>query len=343
MKKSIAFILVLCLCIFAVPLFVACNDEENKYWLTTDAKYEKFVTEELPKYTGGFDFGAKINSNITNGYATYAELDSIYTPVFKASIGFLDKYKDCFALEPITKNKQVEQQFEQVNANMDSLITNLNNFKTTDIQEFVEGVDGISQAEAESLASKQYLKDFKRKYINLSTQVLSFAESVLNLYTSAYQDIPALYDGEKYADLTDSEIQNYSRLALSKSIIYSLLPAIDYINSFDGTYIHYEHDFYIEIINEYADLVAANNPTTATAEKLYAFDYTFKAYQNDVEIYNKALASIDMPLLAGPDYEFDAFKYSKGDSQNYANATKVLMFSENSMYILKEKLVILYR
>ena len=343
MKKSIAFILVLCLCLFAVPLFAACNDEDNKYWLETDTKYEKFVTDELPKYTGGFDFGSKINSNITNGYATYSELDTIYTPVFKASIGFLGKYKDCFALEPITKNRQVEEQFTNLNAEMDSLIANLNNFKTTDIQIFVEGVKGTSQEDAESPISKQFLKEFKRKYIDLSTQILSFAESVLELYTAAYQDIPALYDGEKYADLTDSEIENYSRLALSKSIIYSLLPAIDYINSFDGTYVKFEHDMYIEIINEYADLVAENPTTTATAEKLYAFDYTFKAYKNDVEIYNKALASIDMTLLSSSDYNFDAFAYSKGDSQNYANATKVLMFAENSMYILKEKLVILYR
>ena len=343
MKKSIAFILVLCLCLFAVPLFVACNGEENKYWLETDAKYEKFVTDELPKYTGGFDFGAKINSNITNGYATYYELDSIYTPVFKASIGFLGKYKDCFAVKPITQNKQVEELFTTVNTKMDSLVANLNNFKTTNIQTFVEGVKGTSQADAESPISKQFLKDFKRQYIDLSTQVLDFAESVLVLYTTAYYDIPALYDGQNFAELYDSQIQNYSRIALSKSIIYSLLPAIDYINSFDGTYIKYEHDMYIEIINEYANLVSENPATTATAEKLYAFDYTFKAYKNDVEIYNKALASIDMPLLSSSDYNFDAFAYSKGDSQNYANATKVLMFAENSMYILKEKLLILYR
>lgn len=347
MKKTITFILAICLCLFAVPLFVACEQEENKYWLATDTKYEEFVTVELPKYTGGFDFGTKINTNITNGFATYGELDTIYTPVFKVSIGFLEQYKDCFALEPINKNKQVEQQFANLNEKIDTLTASLNNFKTTDIPTFVEGVKGTSQEDAESIISKQFLKEFKRKYINLSTEVLSFAEDLLKLYTSAYQDIPALYDGTNYVQLTDSEIENYSRLALSKTIIYSLLPAIDYINSFtDGKnsngYIKYERDFYIEIINAYEDIIDAKNKTTATAEKLYAFDYTFKAYQNDVEIFKKALASIDMPTLSGPDYNFDAFAYSKGNSQNYANATKVLLFSENSMYILKDKLVNLY-
>ena len=348
MKRTITFILAICLCLFAIPLFVACEQEENKYWLTTDTKYEEFVTNELPKYTGGFDFGSKINTNIASGYATYSELDTIYTPVFKVSIGFLESYKDCFALEPITKNKQVEEQFTNLNAQIDSLTASLNNFKTTAIPTFVEGVKGTTQEDAESIISKQFLKEFKREYINLSTEVLTFAESVLKLYISAYQDIPALFDGTNYVQLTDSEIENYSRLALSKTIIYSLLPAIDYINSFtngknSNGYIKYERDFYIEIINAYSEIIELKNQTTATAETLYAFDYTFKAYQNDVEIFKTALASIDMPTLSGPDYEFDAFKYSKGNSQNYANATKVLLFSENSMYILKDKLVNLYQ
>ena len=48
-----------------------------------------------------------------------------------------------------------------------------------------------------------------------------------------------------------------------------------------------------------------------------------------------------MPTLA-KDYEFDCYEYSQGNHLHFANATKVLMFSADSMYILRDKLVNLY-
>ena len=342
MKKILSFVMAFCLMLCCAPLLTACNEEENKYWLTTHEKFDAFITTDYAKYENGFDLGSKIDTIIDGNYATYYELKEIYTPVFTVSYGIIKNYQNCFSIKPWNNTKQVEQSFASLNEKLDTMVSDLKNFSEVSVPKFVDGVKGSSQEDAENIISLQFLKEFKREYIDLSTNVINFAEELLNLYVMAYQDIPQLYDGENYAELADEEIQNYTRIALSKSVIYSLRPAISYINSFDGTYVQYIHDYYIDIINSYLTITSGTRQVSATAQTLYAFTYLFESYKNDLAIFDQAIASIDMPTLAGEDYNFDAYEYSKGNHQNYANASKVLMFSEDSVYVLKEALLNLY-
>lgn len=341
MKKILSLVVAFCLCFGFGFVLAGCDEEENKYWLDTNTAFSAFIDGDYAQFENGIDFGEKIDTVIENGYATYDELETIYSPVFDNSIGFIKQYKDCFSIKPINNTKEVEDLFSKFNNEITTISEKLTNFSSTALTKFEEGIEGSDQENAESIISLQFLKEFKRDYIDLSTDVLRFAEKLLNLYIKAYQDIPTLKTEEGFVELNNVQIENYTRLALSKTIIYSLLPAIDYINSFNGIYYQYSYDNYIDILNSYSNIVKSRPTSTATVEKLYAFTYTYEAYSNDVEIFSSALSSIDMPTLA-KDYEFDCYEYSQGNHLHFANATKVLMFSADSMYILRDKLVNLY-
>jgi hypothetical protein len=106
--------------LFAVPFLSACN-EEDKYWLETHEKFSQFVESDLSAYTSGFTFSEKIQTNIDAGYATYAELRQIYSPVFNVSIGIISDYQNVFSLSPHNDNGAVKNQFKEFNKQIDEL------------------------------------------------------------------------------------------------------------------------------------------------------------------------------------------------------------------------------
>ena len=340
MKKLISILLCFCLCIFAIPLLSACN-EEDKYWLTTHEKLSAFVETDLSEYTSGFTFSEKIQTNISSDFATYNELKTIYSPIFNVSIGIISDYQNVFSLSPANDNGNTKNALKTLNTEIDNISASLKDFKENAIPTFEARVEGSTQELAESILSVQALKEFKREYVDLSSKLLAFGETLVNAYTKAYQDIPTLFDGENYSQLTTEQLNNYTRLATTKTIIYSLRPTIAYLNSFNGVYKKYTYDIHFDILKDYENMLK-NKTADATVEKLHEFNVTYSYYITDVALFEQALEKIDMQKLANQ-YDFNINEYSEESTQNYANATKVLMFSEYSMFPLKTKLAAMYK
>lgn len=334
MKK---LILVICCLISCVFVLSACKEKpEDKFWEQTSTAFNHFLEEDVKMYKDGFTYNNKINSNIQNKYATYADIISVYTPVYEMSFNFLYSFSGILNIKPNTKDKNVKTAFVNFEKQLKVSAEKIKNFVATDLIIFNNGIEGDTQVSAESIISLNVLSNYKKSFINLSTNLLDLSESFLNLYTTYYNDIPVLKTEDGFTELTIVQYQNYAKLAIAKSIISTLKPTISYINNFKGKFILLETNKFLDCLKNYKTLLAVNPETYVNSSKLISnWQEVFKIYNSDLDCFTSIINTVDFKVL-GEDYAFDAAAYASGtgDSYAYANINKINSFSSASVITL---------
>ena len=344
MKKFIKTISVFCLLVFLSLSFVGCGDpKEDKFYEQTNVTFNTFITEvcENADYTNGIKYGEIIESILNKiekdsefkkpEYAQklvmYTQLTDIYDKIFVSSFKFLASFKDVFNVtNPETikgDTKQKYLNFEQSLADVKVSIQGI----SADVEELDIRVRGSSLTDAISDISAQALREFKRKYIAVSQELIDVCNEFLNLVENyVYPKYDTYKNGENYLDLSQTQLVNQRTIIVLKSAVNTLVPAIAYLNDFSGDYITLDSDKFFTTLDKYISLNFADE-TTVTVQELENWKQTFDIYTNDTQNFYVALEKVDLPEFK-KEFDCNQDKYLEEYPKNIAYINKILTYTD---------------
>lgn len=343
MKRFIKAISVFCLLVFLSLSFVGCADpKEDKFYEQTNTTFNTFITEvcENADYTSGLKYGPIIESILTKikndttfkqpeyaeKLAAYTQLKDIYDKIFVSSFRFLSSFKDVFNVTNPDKikgdTKKQYQDFEQSLADVKVSIQGI----SADVEELDIRVRGSSITDATSDISAQALREFKRKYIELSQELIDVCTEFLTLVENyVYPKYDTYKDGEGYLDLSTTQLVNQRTIIVLKSAVNTLIPAIAYLNDFSGDYITLESDKFFTTLDKYLALNFADE-TTVNVQELQNWKEIFDAYTNDTQNLYVALENVDLPEFK-KEFDCDTTKYLEEHPKNIVYINKILTYT----------------
>ena len=320
MKRFLKIFLA-CLMIFCSLSLIACGeDPEDDYYLQTNESFNTFITQyvENENFKDGLKYGPKI-TNIINmiqnvkgtsqykqQYDYYLQLNDIYDNIFITSSKYLVTFKDVIKIKPSEYAKQDYLDFEQ-------LILQTTQ-KLDKIYEKVDALDvnaGTSLQNAILDNSLQFLKEFKREYISVSSSIVDLCDKFLFICKNyIYSNVNSFVnDDYTYVESlnNDTQLQNQRNIAILDSVINTIKPAMTYLDKFNGKYVTLSFDKIFEIIGNYADL-ALPSTNTATIAELHLFKQCFNDFINETNNFYTSLENFDI---------INYFRYYNCNKQQY--------------------------
>lgn len=340
MKKfSLILAMILCVLTFTFTLS-ACDEEPAEYWLETSATFDDFIKTEIEdkNLSDGFDF-SEVRELFNANTSLYGQIEDVYQTTWKVQISYLKKYSGLFKVTPKNNTNDAKKAFENFEKTVGSVKQELNEFTSNHLPTFIRDI--TNHTSSSDLIVKNDVRVFTRKYIDLSSSLLNLTKELTTIYTSYYEDIKTLKNGEEFVSLNAVELETYTRIATTKSMTSTLSSFIDYINNYNGEYERISSDSFLTVLNYYIDV--ADKANTATAEKLYSWQRVYNTFVSDQENFNTALSNISMEKLktkAG--YDVEKYAQEFGSSHLIAYVNKVTYFTCFSVTSLKSSVNTLY-
>lgn len=348
MKKFSKIISVLCLMLVFCVCFVACDDKkDDKFYLNTNTKFNTFIDEicDNDRFEDGVIYGTNIQNILNNiktqpefddpDLAIYTQLEDVYDKIFISSFNFLTDFKGVFINIPNDTSKNTKQKyvaFEQTIEDVTNTVTQL----YTDVARMDLSIGSPTLEDALSPISRQVVKEFKRKYVETSVEVIDLCNQFLDICeTYIYPKYQTYKTESGYVNLTQTQITNQVTLATLKSTINTLTPAITYLNAFDGEYTSFASDEFISTLDDYLDIDSAKQ--TVTVAQLENWLTTFNTFVSDTQNFYTALEKIDIPEMIR-DFDSDPDLYLEEYPNLVAYINKVFTFTNSGVRTLYSSL-----
>ena len=346
MKKFIKLfsicIILVCSC---MVLFACNNDNEDKFYETTNQKFSTFVNNVClnEEYSNGVVYGNNIQTILNNietgNYSSsntkldaYTQLNDIYDKIFVVSFKFLANFNGVFINAPQEIPNNMKKDYLNFEKSLENATNKLNEFESQ-IQYLDNHIVGTSESQASSDISLQVLREFKREYVDVSLVFVDLCNEFLNICEKyIYPNYSSFVEDGKYIKLTETQIANQKTIAVLKSAINTLTPAIEYLNSFNGDYVKLNNDSFFEVLQYYTNLNIKKENTT-NVEELEQWTILYKSYLNDAKCFYNCLNIISMADF-GRNYNFDTTKLIEENFENYAYINKIFDFSSQSILFL---------
>ncbi len=346
MKKFIKVFSV-CLILFCccLTLFACGEKEEDKFYETTNQKFSQFINDIClnEEYSSGVIYGKNIKTIINNinsgSYSSsneklkaYTQLNEIYDKIFVVSFKFLSNFNGIFINAPQEIPNNMKKDYADFEKSLENATQKLNQFKP-EIEYLDNHIVGTNEIQASSDISLQIVREFKREYIDLSLVFVDICNEFLTLCEKyIYPNYSSYMLDGKYIELTQTQITNQKTIAVLKSAINTLTPAIEYLNSFNGDYEHLNNEKFFQVLDYYCNLDTKKENTT-NVEELELWLDIYNSYLNDVECFYDSLDKISMADF-GRNYNFDIEKLIDENFENYAYINKIFDFSSKSVLFL---------
>ncbi len=336
---SVFVILVCCIMLFA------CDKKEDKFYETTNQKFSQFINDVClnEEYSSGVIYGSNIQTilnNINSGYYSssnekleaYTQLNEIYDKIFVVSFKFLSNFNGVFLNAPQEIPNNMKKDYLNFENNLDNATQKLKDFKP-EIEYLDNHIVGINETQASSDISLQIVREFKRKYIDLSLAFVDICNEFLSLCEKyLYPNYSSFKENGQYIELTQTQITNQKTIAILKSSINTLTPAIEYLNSFNGDYKNLNNENFFKVLDYYCNLDSKIENTTDVKE-LDLWLNLYNSYLNDLNCFYDCLDKINMADF-GRNYNYDVNKLIEENFENYAFINKIFDFSSKSVLFL---------
>lgn len=344
MKKIVKIVICLCLTLACSISFFACDlNTDDKFYEETNKKFNTFIEKvcENEKYSDGLIYGEYVTGildGINKGNISgdkifeYTQLTEIYDKIFINSFTYLSKFKNTFANIPNELTTGTKKAYKNFEKQLDTVQD-----KIEELDVCVQNLDADIGSSKEEIANKdisiQYVRNFKRTYIQTSKDLINLCTNFLDLCeTYIYPKYETYHNGEKYITLTDTQLANQRTIAVLKSSINTLNPAIKYLEAFNGNYQHLDGEVFIATLNNYLTL-SYEETESVTIEELQVWSDTYKAYIIEMDCFYSALDKLDFEELR-KNYNYDLTEYAQTNVDKKPFVQKVQSFSSQKITTL---------
>lgn len=357
MKNFIKTISLFCLLVFLGLSFVGCADpKEDKFYEQTNLAFNTFITEvcKNEEYSNGLKYGENVTAILNkiktdnefkkpeyaNDLIIYTQLTDIYDKIFVNSFKFLAEFENIFNVTNIeTITGDTKKQYLNFEQSMVDVKASIENIKT-EVADLDLGVHSSLISDAVSIISKDNVRKFKVKYIELSQQIIELCNQFLNLVENyVYPKYDTYKNGDGYIELTQTQLVNQRTIVILKSAVNTLTPAIKYLNDFDGDYVTLDSDKFFVTLDNYLTLDYSNE-TTVTVEELQNWKEIFDTYTSDTQNFYVSLEKVDLPKFK-KEYNCVLEDYLEDYPKNIAYITKILTFTNTNVTTLYNSLLAL--
>lgn len=322
MKKTL-FGFITALLVATSLIFAGCEKEENFHSSTATLATEFVQTE---KYEFLFNDNSHITYNtpiqlaIESGDEDYSNLNSFYESSLKNFTYMFTVFQPNLNLEPQTKTDKVKKAYKNLETNLASFKTALDNF-------LIEKDLFITQIGATPFtpASKAHLNNFKTKYKKIIYTAKNFYEAFKTVYVNGFLPYPSL----------ETETLQPGTQKLVSTINVGILTAINMEYMFDGNMdieFTQNHTTILDNANRIKTtfISTTKEEATITKENLKSFLETEKVFNTEVEHFRQALSNFDLKqyYLSTNKTEF----LKEKNNQLYFNRINTFINSYSTLY-----------
>ncbi len=331
MKKYIlSFLLIVCV----MFCFAGCNNSmPEEYWQDTATKLTQFLDSEEFTATIDVTYSSNLQTIMASSYGkAYAELNTIYAPLYKQSIFCTQKYSNVFLQsKPISNSAKLYGEFKNIQKKLEDFKANVANF-TTEKANYETNVDYTDQATATNEIEKARLKKFKLEYIKLIESAYGLSSEIFSAYTTGYFDFTN-YDEIEDSDFTTGLIDINKKIALNASnlqLAHSSIKVVKlYINKeVDNDYDNYwqtSNNFFTQVESSFYDRTLSGN----VLEKFKTWKNVYNAFLDDAKMFDEIVSGLKLNVLKKYNYDTKIYAEKTGDSLDQSRANFFLNYYKN--------------